>query len=382
MELFLGDDGKCTPEERMCQPDHRGFSDTHYTPRSKAAGRIRTLVAGMTYGGVSIFGDCIVRCMGYTAVVTKEVVAMVSKWAEYCEPEMPTLHVFRRKKCKNFEMVGPYVGSMCVYNSDAISYLGVDFPDPGPRPGPDGLAQQADDPALQVRHRAQDRVGGWDNEAGIVRDMTTKGRGDDEDPGHERPDPSRPSLASILMSKPNEEEKIVIPGRNMMTAFINMQQNTEDATTGERFRPNIIVSTKKPQPRDRKPGEGDEHVHQHAQAQPQSSTTRPRPSTPGSVTRGSHKGGTRRSVGYRAAAALNDDCRGFRGARRSALWSSRPRQRLGLLLMFLASRSYTVIARTPKPLPSDGLGETLGRQDVRVRRNPPRCCNDGKEGSR
>ncbi|KAK1826721.1 hypothetical protein QBC39DRAFT_242650, partial [Podospora conica] len=47
MELFTSNDNNCTPEQRRCLPYHRGFVDSYYTPQSKSADRIRTLVSGV-----------------------------------------------------------------------------------------------------------------------------------------------------------------------------------------------------------------------------------------------------------------------------------------------------------------------------------------------
>ncbi|GJD05183.1 hypothetical protein ColKHC_14008 [Colletotrichum higginsianum] len=89
------------------------------------------------------------RCIGYTFTVTEnDVSSMVETWSRYCEPNMPTIHIFENKKVivislsssvlirpirlnssgKSFSMESPFIDMMCVYHCDTMKFLAKSFP--------------------------------------------------------------------------------------------------------------------------------------------------------------------------------------------------------------------------------------------------------------
>lgn len=267
MELFTGNDDNCTPDQRRCLTQHRGFVDSYYTPQSKSAGRIRTLVAGVSVrimsaktlqmaselissidNCISSAGDWILRCMGYTAnIMEEDVQTLVSKWSKMCDPDMPTVHIFKRNRIvnisvssgvlirpirllmvdKEFVSEGPYVDTMCVYHSDTMKYLRKSFPHPEKEP-----TQMASSNVLMIpfyRYDTEPRTGlGVGMMKQALCELPTKGEATMRATGQNEPI-LKTQFAAILESKKTVETPIVIPGRNMVMAFINMQQNTEDA---------------------------------------------------------------------------------------------------------------------------------------------------------
>jgi hypothetical protein len=171
----MGSDDSPTIEMRRPKPHHRGFIDTNFTPQSKAAGRVRMLAFGVSvrvmtsrtiemacrlvsrvaHGFGTGIGGWVLRCMGFTSIITgSNVVALVNEWGKMCEYNMPTVHVFesarvvvisitsgvlirpvRTRMIKGkFVREGPVVDSMCVYHSDTMRYLKRSFPDPVTEP--------------------------------------------------------------------------------------------------------------------------------------------------------------------------------------------------------------------------------------------------------
>lgn len=267
LEMFTGNDESCTPDQRKCKTYHRGFVDSYYTPQSKSAGRIRTLVAGVgvrimttrtlemaseilkaVVNPIAVVGDWIVRCMGYTATVTEEdVSAMVSVWSRFCDIEMPTLHIFKTRKVvtisvssgvlmrpvrllmkdKSFSFEGPFVDTMCVYHSDTMKYINKKFPSWKTEP-----SQMASANVMMIpfyRYDTEPRTGlGVGMMKQSLCELPTKGEATMRSVGRSEP-VLKTQFAAILDNSSSEECPMVIPGRNMVMAFINMQQNTEDA---------------------------------------------------------------------------------------------------------------------------------------------------------
>lgn len=85
---------------------------------------------------LSNVGDWILRCIGYTTIITEDdVLTLVEKWSKMCDAKMPTLHIFKKNRVVNisvssgvlirpirllmededFKQESPIVGTMCVY---------------------------------------------------------------------------------------------------------------------------------------------------------------------------------------------------------------------------------------------------------------------------
>ncbi|KAH7001768.1 hypothetical protein B0J12DRAFT_747803 [Macrophomina phaseolina] len=268
MGIMSGDDDNASIEGRKPSPYHRGFIGVSYTPQSKGAGRVRTLVFGCTIRvttprtielaseimsvlkcgfGVGL-GDWILRCMGFCCVVTlEEVHAMLDVWKLMCEPNMPTMHVFEAPRVvtisvssgvlirpirtfvqgDRFRFEGPFVDTMTVYHSDTLKFINATFP--GARYEPEQFLEIA---ALSVPFSmwtteprialATQMLMQSMNKNPISGDATLVSMGESE-----------PLVSSaymdVIRNSFTDKSNISIPGRNVVAAFINCETNNEDA---------------------------------------------------------------------------------------------------------------------------------------------------------
>lgn len=268
MGIVSGDDDSADIEGRKPSPYHRGFVGTSYTPQSKGAGRVRMLVFGCTIRvttqrtielaceimsvlkcsiGIG-FGDWILRCMGFCCVVTiEEVFAMLDVWKSMCEPNMPTMHVFRDSKVVTistssgvlirpmrtfahdgkFSFEAPFVDTMTVYHSDTLDFINKRFPDHRYEPEqfleitaltvPFSMWTTEPRVALATQMLMQSL-----NMNPISGDATLMSMRESE------PLVTTPYMDAIRSSF-NGGGGLSIPGRNVVTAFINCETNNEDA---------------------------------------------------------------------------------------------------------------------------------------------------------
>jgi len=265
-----GSDDNAVIEVRTPKADHRGFIDVCFTPQSKGAGRVRMLAFGVSIRtmtkrtvvlasrlisvvGCQIgtgFGDWVLRCMGFTTMITlDDVMKIVTEWKTMNEFNMPTVHVFENLKVivisitsgvlirpmrtivSNGEFIrqGPFVDSMCVYHSDTMKFANLTFPDPEIEP-----MQFSSTSCLIVpffRWTTEPRIN-----LGIQ--MTMQGmntfpiKGDATIVSLGRSDPIiKTAVMDAITNKSSAECEITIPGKNIVTAFINRKLNTEDACT-------------------------------------------------------------------------------------------------------------------------------------------------------
>ncbi len=268
MGQMTGDDDNPSIENRKPNKFHRGFVDVCFTPQSKGAGRVRMLTFGVSirvatartiklacvimsavgFQVVSGIGDWVLRCMGFTTMITfEDVVSMVSVWKNMCEFNMPTLHVFESKKVvvisiasgvlirpvrtfvneRKFVRQGPFVDSMCVYHSDTMKYLNVIFPRFDVEP-----MQFNSTSVLIINYHA------WTTEprVNLGIQMTMQGmsrfpiKGDATiiSLGESRP-VVKTEVLDAIMNMQTDKCRIVVPGKNVVAAFVNRSLNTEDA---------------------------------------------------------------------------------------------------------------------------------------------------------
>lgn len=268
MGQMAGADENPAIEVRKPNKFHRGFIDVCFTPQSKGAGRVRLLSFGvsirvMTRRTVKLacdiisavgpqvangVGDWVLRCMGFTTVITDEDVhSMVNTWKNMCEFNMPTVHVFESRKVivisitsgvlirplrtlvskSKFTRQGPFVDSMCVYHSDTMRYLGATFPRHDTE-----VTQFSSTSCLLINHFA------WATEPRVDLgiQMTLQGmnrfpiKGDATMVSLGESEPIvKTEVLDAIMKAQTDECKIVVPGKNVVTAFINKTLNSEDA---------------------------------------------------------------------------------------------------------------------------------------------------------
>ena len=264
----VGKDESTDIETRRPKPYHRGFMDVCFTPQSKGAGRVRMLSFGVTIRvmttstiklacrlistiGVRVgtgFGDWILRCMGFTTAIThRDVVAIINEWKTMCEFNMPTVHVFESLKTvvlsitsgvlirplrtivsgSEFVRQGPYVDSMCVYHSDTMRYLGMSFPKPEVE-----VMQFTCTSSLLIpffRWTTEPRPNlGIQMMMQAMNSYPIKGDATIVSLNTNKPVITT-QVADAIISKSSDSCRIVIPGRNIVVAFINRTLNTEDA---------------------------------------------------------------------------------------------------------------------------------------------------------
>ena len=267
---MCGTDENAVVENRVPKAHHRGFIDVCFTPQSKGAGRVRMLAFGVsiriaTRRTVTMacklistvkcqigtgFGDWVLRCMGFTTTITiEDVTAIVSAWKIMNEFNMPTVHVFEKMKVvvisiasgvlirpvrtivteAKFARQGPFVDSMCVYHSDTMRFAGLTFPDPEIEP-----MQFSSTSCLIIpffRWTTEPRIN-----LGIQ--MTMQGmneypiRGDATIVSLGKSEPViKTAVLDAIMSESTTGCEIVVPGKNVVMAFVNRKLNTEDACT-------------------------------------------------------------------------------------------------------------------------------------------------------
>jgi hypothetical protein len=267
---MAGEDDRADVEQRKPSTETGGFMDVCYTPQSKASGRVRMLTSGVTirirtsrtyemaYELLSTltfsmgigFGDWVVRCGGYCCMATfEEVKAIVSKWKDMCEPNMPTVHVFENMKVINisiasgvlirpvrltedgneFRFEGPYVDSMVVYHSDTLRFANIGFPSRKYEPEQYAATmcrmipffQYTTEPrldlAIQMRVQALCR-------RPVNGDATSVSMG-------EREPIIMTSFMSTIKNTTSDASMITFAGKYAVAAFINRTSNTEDAVS-------------------------------------------------------------------------------------------------------------------------------------------------------
>lgn len=270
MGSSVGTDDSPAIEMRHPNPNHRGFLGPVFTPQSKGAGRVRMLAPGVsirvmtrrtvelasrlisavTHQMGSGFGDWVLRCMGFTTLISyQDVVAVVDEWKTMCEFNMPTLHVFASLKVvvisissgvlirplrtfvkdREFVRQGPFVDSMSVYHSDTMKVANLNFPkhtveikqfiETSVQCVPFYMFTTEPRSNLGMQMKLQGM-----NLFPIKGDATMVSLGQNE-----------PLIATDVMdailSKNSDENEIVVPGKNTVVAFINRTLNTEDACT-------------------------------------------------------------------------------------------------------------------------------------------------------
>jgi hypothetical protein len=263
-----GSDEMCEIESRKPKTYHDGFLDNYYTPQSKAAGRVRILAAGVTVRIMTTdtiimankiigvlenqigtgFGDWILRCGGFTTSVSKkDVYKMLNLWKNMCSFNMPTMHVFESAKVivisiasgvlirpvrlfvkeNKFVMEGPMIDSMCVHHSDTMRFINSTFPDPEIEPEQYSCFVGRCIPCSSFATEPRTGLGiGMMSQA--LTTTPVKGDATIVTLGSSRPVRVTDFMSALLnMSKP--ECEIVVPGKSVVTAFINTQTNTEDA---------------------------------------------------------------------------------------------------------------------------------------------------------
>ncbi|KAF4460198.1 hypothetical protein FALBO_13039 [Fusarium albosuccineum] len=274
---IAGSESEPNVEERIPKMQHAGFLDACYTPSSKSSGKVRTVVFSVTkrvktirtreiaFEILSIMRSVtsmgpktwIVRCEGIcTETTDKAVKMMVSKWKTYSEPDMPVLHLFSRGMTKKVMVVsmaqgvlirplrwiprcdkktgrwsysfeGPYVDTVAVHISDTMEMAGLKFPKQTEEP-----EQYFSALALMVP------FGAWTAEPRLnlgVQMMrqglsvnAVKGDATMTSVGINNPMVVTP-LTKVLMDSTTEKIKMVLPGKNLVMAFINRTLNSEDA---------------------------------------------------------------------------------------------------------------------------------------------------------
>lgn len=263
-----GSDEMCTIENRRPRDDHDGFLDPYYTPQSKASGRVRLLTAGVTVRVMTTetitmairimsaashqigngFGDWVLRCGGFTTSVSgPDVDRMMNVWRNMNQFNMPTMHVFRSAKVVvisivsgvlirpvrlsvvsgKFVMEGPFVDSMCVHHSDTMSYLDTVFPKSGCENEQlvCAVARCVPFSAFATEPRTGLGIGMMPQTLSthsVKGDATITSLGTN--------DPVAVTEFMDALSNSNGPEcEVMVPGRNVVMAFINTQTNTEDA---------------------------------------------------------------------------------------------------------------------------------------------------------
>ncbi|GKT81152.1 hypothetical protein ColTof4_13575 [Colletotrichum tofieldiae] len=170
-------------------------------------------------------------CMGYTFMLRDEdLFSIVDVRSKYCEPDMPTLHISERQKVltlsvssgvlirpvrlradgNKFTMEGLYV--------DTMMFLKKTFSTAEKEPG-----QLASAIALMIpfyRFAMKPKTG-------IVQ-LAEKGDATISINGYNNPI-MMTAVARTRVNNESEDCTVVILGRNMVMAFINIQQDTEDA---------------------------------------------------------------------------------------------------------------------------------------------------------
>jgi len=268
MGTSTGSDDSPVIEMRNPSPDHRGFIDVVFTPQSKGAGRVRVLASGvsirvMTSKTIQMacsllstiagqmgtgFGDWVLRCMGFTTMVThNDVINITKRWATMCEFNMPTVHVFENFKTivisinsgvlirpvrtfvkdREFVRQGPFVDSMAVYHSDTLKYAKVSWPKHDVEikqfiatsvqciPFYAFTMEPRSNLGMQMKLQSMNRYP-------IKGDATIVSLGESEPV-------IMTDVMDAIMAKSTKENPIIIPGRNVITAFVNRSLNTEDA---------------------------------------------------------------------------------------------------------------------------------------------------------
>lgn len=264
-----GGDESANIKARHPQEDTGGFLDVIVTPQSKASGRVRLLAAGTSIRittkrtiqltcellsglantiGLGV-GDWVLRCMGFCCRITEvEARRIVSKWGKMSERNMPTVHLFiqakvlvisiatgtilrpMRLRVSNNKIIkeGPYVDSMVVYHSDTLRALSMEFPRRDVEPeqymniitltyGP--FSAFTTEPRINLA--AQMMLQGM-NDLPVQGDATLISLGQQEPI-------IMTSYMSAIRSTANSDEKISMPNKYMVTAFINRTLNMEDA---------------------------------------------------------------------------------------------------------------------------------------------------------
>lgn len=268
-----GDDVDPNLEQRNPKREHEGFMDPVFTPQSKSSGKVRVMVFGtsirimtrrtieMAVRVLSILRFLngigakmwVVRCMGYCCTASeKEVRLMVAEWRKLYEINMPTVHVFKHSRVlvvsvatgivlrhmrwkvvsKRFVFEGPLVDSMAVHNSDTIEFAGLSFPDKTNEP-----EQFFNAAVLTII------FGAWtaDPRLNLGLQMlrqamsTTPIKGDAiiTAMGENKPLAITPFMDAVAQQS-TDKCRIVVPGKYVVTAFINRYLNTEDACTVSR----------------------------------------------------------------------------------------------------------------------------------------------------
>jgi len=266
---MAGDDDRADVMKRTPSPDTGGFLDVIVTPQSKAAGRVRLLVAGtsirvvtsrtieMAYElvsglthnmGIGI-GPWVLRCMGFCCKITyDEMITIVNRWKKMCERNMPTIHVFASRKVvvisiapgtvirpmrmhvvnDEFVFEGPYVDTMTVYHSDTLRVANLSFPSRihEPRQYINAITMMyAPFSSFTTEPRpnlaAQMTLQGL-NSLPVQGDATLVSMG-------EREPLVVTDFMNAVMATQTNENRISMPCKYMVTAFINRSLNMEDA---------------------------------------------------------------------------------------------------------------------------------------------------------
>lgn len=264
-----GSDDNANPSDRRPSMDTGGFIDTTVTPQSKAAGRVRVLAfstsirvmtkrtLGLAYElmsglmnmpGVGI-GEWVLRCMGFCCRITnQDVMSILDKWKKMNERNMPTVHVFLNAKVivisvasgtvvrpmrwhvinNEFIYEGPYVDTMTVYHSDTLRVLNMSFPsrEHEPRQYANMITlTYAPFSAFTTEPRpnlAEQMILQGMNSMPVQGDATLVSLGERE-----------PLIMSDVMNSIRnactEGERISMPHKFVVTAFINRTLNSEDA---------------------------------------------------------------------------------------------------------------------------------------------------------
>lgn len=274
--VAAGDENNPNISERKPKKEHMGFLDACYTPSSKAGGKVRTLAFSVhkrvrTSQTMRIAAEImsvmnnvnnmmpktwVVRCEGLCAMTSERcVVMMVEKWKQYSDPNMPTLHVFRDKMVVvistaqgalvrpirwrmvktngangfNCSFEGPFVDTTTVYGCDTLMIAKIQFP--RPKTDPEQFFSLI---ALMIPFGAWTADPRLNLGVQMIRQglsMTpVKGDATMVAMGENKPLVMTP-LTKMLTNVSTDEIPIVVPGKNIVTAFINRTLNTEDACT-------------------------------------------------------------------------------------------------------------------------------------------------------
>ncbi|KAK5162657.1 uncharacterized protein LTR77_011263 [Saxophila tyrrhenica] len=263
-----GSDIEPNLEEREPKREQGGFLDMCFTPQSKSSGKVRALTIGasvriMTKRTIDIacdilsvlrFGngigrrDWVVRCMGFCCTVAeRDVRKLVDRWKTYCEPNMPTMHVFKDAKVANlslatgviirpmrtvvesdkFVVQGPCVDSVSVHNSDTMEFANLSFPSREMEP-----EQYFNAAILTIPFAA------WtaDPRLNLGMQMLRQGMslsrisGDATIVSHGEVEPLvKTPLTDLIMAKSKGAKLVSVPGVQLVTAFVNRSMNMEDA---------------------------------------------------------------------------------------------------------------------------------------------------------